>query len=337
MFARPVALLALFLAPAALAAPPQEAPPIPTADQIKEQVGAAQYRDALKGLTRILALKGPAAEPYNRPEMLMLRAECQLQLRDSRSALESLTLAQKEAAAASDADRLGTALAMGLLIQRSPAYKYTPKTTTGPIAKKPIDILDLKTRPDAYKALFEDELVAVRQTVRKAETSTSLVPVLEASRQAAALRGVEKAATGDIAQSKEFAESLGSHAAALLSAGVSDLSTKTDSIASRANTIVTSAMAYRDPTTGAPRMDNVSHRRGLEGTDVQDLRNIQKTCDQVIAAAGDLTLILPTQAAAFKDAAMTARGVGTKAGVVLNDNYNEMPATPVMPGGSPLR
>jgi len=333
MFARPVALAVLLLAPVAFA---QEAQPIPTADQIKEQVGSGQYRPALQGLMRILNLKGPAAEAYNRPDMLMLRAECQLQVRETRSALDSLAQAQKEAAAAGDADRLGAGLAMQLLIQKSPAFKYTPRSTTGPIAKKPIDILDLKARPDAYKALFEDELVGVRATVRKAETSTSLVPLMDASKQVAALRGVEKVATGDTVQSKEFAESLGSHAAALLGSGVAELASKTEAIAARANTIVTTPVAYRDQA-GLPRLDNISHRRGLEGSDIQDLRNVQNTCTQVISAATDLAMILPSQATAFKEAASTARGVGAKANVVLNDNYNEMPATPVYPGGTPLR
>jgi hypothetical protein len=327
----------------AAAAMAQEAAPLPTAALLKSQVEAGEYRPALQGLTRVLALKGPAAEPYDRLEMLLLRAECQLQLRAAAPALEALTQAQKEAVTRGDADKLGEVSAMMLLIQRSPAMRYTPKQSTGPLAKKPIEILDRGTRKEAYKALFEDELAAARPKVRGAETATRLPPVLEAAKVAGSLRGLEQAATGGEAASKEMTDNLARHAALLVENAVSDMSLKTETIAGRANTVVTSPILHRDPATNQARLVDMSHRRGLDGQETQALQTIDRDCAQVVTVAGDLALALPSQASAFKSSAAAATSLRAKVAAVLNDNYGEMapvpitPNLPVRPGGVIVR
>jgi hypothetical protein len=309
----------------------ESAPPLPTAEQIKAQVEAGQYRPALQSLLRVLNLKGALAEGYDRFAMLMLRAECQLQVKETRSALDTLEQAKKEAAGKADPDRVGEAAAMTLLIQRSPGMKYTPKTSTGPLAKKPIDILDRTTRQEAYKALFEDELATARATVRRAEAAAALPPLMEAAKAAGVLRGLEKAATGDVLQSKELTDGLASHAALLVSNGVNDLSLRTEAIAARANTIVTTPMAQRDPVSKTARMVDVSHRRGVTGDEVAELKKILNECTQAVGAARDLALVLPTQEKSFKASAASATTIGTRANAVLNDNYNDLQPAPITP------
>ena len=160
----------------------QEAPPVPMTREIKAQVEAGDYREALKGLLRALDLKGPAAQAYDRVELLMLRAECQLQIKESRACLDSLEAARKEAGVQGKSDGVGAAMAMALLVQRSTAFRYVPKTAAaGPVAPKPVDILDRQARPEAYKALFADELAGTRQKVRAAETVRTMPPIMEAA------------------------------------------------------------------------------------------------------------------------------------------------------------
>src|SRR5207248_1905113 len=108
---------------------------------------AGQYQDALKALLRILELKGPAAAGYDRHEMLMLKAECQLQIKQSSAALDTLELARKEAAAAANEGHVMEASALAMLVRLSPGGNYTPQTGT---IRKPIPIHDRTLRKAGY-------------------------------------------------------------------------------------------------------------------------------------------------------------------------------------------
>ncbi len=203
MVKRTWVLLGVLLWAGAIAA--QDAPaPLPLPGDLKQQVDAGEYRDALKGLSRVLDLKGAAAEPYNRFEMLTLRAECQLQLRQTAAALDSLTAAQKQAASQGNADGVGASLAFADLIQRSPALRYTPKASNGPLAKKPIDILDRSQRPQAYEALFADELTSAQQKVRQAETARQMPPILEAAKMPRHFAASRKPGRGMMCRRRRF-------------------------------------------------------------------------------------------------------------------------------------
>src|ERR1051325_2735669 len=90
-----------------------------TQDEIKKLVDAGQYKDALKGMSRVLALKGQAAVGYDRFELLMMKAECQLQVKDSTGALATLTEAKKEAFGQRNFDKLAEPTALTYLIQKS--------------------------------------------------------------------------------------------------------------------------------------------------------------------------------------------------------------------------
>src|ERR1035437_3345318 len=138
-----------------------EEPPLPTAAEIKNLVDAGQYKDALKPISRALALKGPAAAPYVRPDLWILRAECLLQLKqDQQGALAALEQARKDAFGERKFEKMAEPTALTMLIQKSNAYKYTPRG-----AKEGISILDRTLRPAAYAALLADELPATKQKV----------------------------------------------------------------------------------------------------------------------------------------------------------------------------
>ncbi len=301
----------------------QDAPaPLPLPDELKQQVDSGEYRDALKGLTRVLDLKGAAAEPYNRFEMLALRAECQLQLRQTAAALDSLTAAQKEAASQGNADDVGASLAFADLIQRSPALRYTPKTSNGPLAKKPIDILGRGQRPDAYKALFADELTSAQQKVRQAETARQMPPILDAAKNAAALRGIEKAGTGDDVQTQALTKGLSARGLSLMTSALGDLSVRIDAVSKIANTTVTTSVMQYDQISGRSWPQQILTRRGLDGGNMSELKGIQQTCAQITSAANDLGLALSQDQNAYKDIAAQADGARNKAGALLTENFN---------------
>src|SRR5580765_6335680 len=71
---------------------------LPTAAEIHQLYDEAKYPQVLQKLQRVLILKGEAAKPYDRHDLLRLRGETQLHLKAQAPAAQSFT----EAAAATD-------------------------------------------------------------------------------------------------------------------------------------------------------------------------------------------------------------------------------------------
>jgi hypothetical protein len=301
---------------------PTAGPALPTAVDVRKQVDEAQYRDALKNLQRILDLKGPPAAAYDRAEMLLLRAECQLQIRQFQAARTSLDAAVKEARGpVPSPDQLAKALALSALVAKSPNMLYTPRNRTGPLAPKPIDILDRVTRPAAFKALFEDSLPDGKARVRNAAIAETLPPILDAARDLATLRAIEKAATDDDAQSKALVADLAKRAIILLGNSVADMNGTVETIATGANLKYGMPVQRVDPVSGQTAMDQISRRRGLLGDEPARLRSIQQACTQVIATCRELPLALDA-AETFNAIAGDADAVAKKAARVLSDDYS---------------
>src|SRR5689334_4614100 len=55
---------------------------LPTTDEIHELFKDQKYKETLQRLSRVLALKGEAAKAYDRHDLLRLRGETQLKLKD---------------------------------------------------------------------------------------------------------------------------------------------------------------------------------------------------------------------------------------------------------------
>jgi len=302
--------------------------PLPTAAEVRKEVDGAQYRDALKNILRILDLKGQPAAVYDRTEMLLLRGECQLQIRQIQAAQEALDAAVKEARGVNgvppNPENAGKALALSALITKSPSMMYTPKTRTGPLAPKPINILDRTARPAAYKALFVDALADVETKVRALQLVQTMPPILDAAKSVAALRALEKAGTGDDAQSKVLAGDLTNHAAALLASSMGGMTSAADAIGAGANLVYTLPIQRVDMVTGARYIDQAPRRRGLVNDDGARLKSIQQTTAQIITACQDLDLLLDARDT-FKSLAADANTLTQKAGKILSDDYSRMP------------
>jgi hypothetical protein len=302
--------------------------PLPTAAEVRKQVEDGQYRDGLKDLVRILDLRGPPTAAYDRAEMLQLRAECQLQLRQTSAAQASLDAAVKEARGSKDVppnpDRLGQALALSALVAKSPNLLYAPKSRTGPLAPKPINILDRTARPAACKALFDDSLPDVKTRVRIALDASAMPPVLDAAKAVATLRALEKAGTGDDAQSKRLAEELAPRAVLRLGNSVADMDGAARTIVSAANMVYSTPAVRVNPVTGVRTFDQIARRRGLVGDDAARLKSIQQTCAQIITACQDLPLALDATDD-FNAIAKNADALAQAVGKALADDYSRPP------------
>ncbi len=169
---------------------------LPTPAEVQKLVDAGQYAAALKQLQRILGLSATLGAAYDRYDMLMLRGECQLQVRQQPAALDSFAAARKEAFLQHKPDQAADPIAMIFLIRSSKAYQYVPKAAG---AERPILILDRTRRTAAFGAILTDEFPAAEKKVAASANMTTIAPLLEVAKSAGILRTVEFAqlATAD--------------------------------------------------------------------------------------------------------------------------------------------
>src|SRR4051794_20686224 len=118
-------LLVLALALAARGAPPAKQDV--SIDAARADASRGEHRAALP---KIGALLAPPNEPLpgDRYELLMLKAECQLQLKDRLGAVSTFKSAAKTAG---DATKLAAARANAVIVERSWSGSYTPANAVG--------------------------------------------------------------------------------------------------------------------------------------------------------------------------------------------------------------
>ena len=291
-----------------------------TSDEVHKLFDAGQYADALRAVARIIGLTGAAAAPYNRHEMLMLRAECQIQLHQLPAATGTAEFAKKEAALAHKSDDEMEAEALALLLQRSPAGTYTPLTAE---VKMPIKLADRDKRKDAYTALYGDAKELFGRKTEAAEKGTSLPPYLEIAKLAPTLRVAEYGATKGTAESDAAIKDIADHAAKLVDTTLTDLDAKVDRISTEANRIVTETATVTGRN-GQGYATQRSHKEGLTGTDAQDLNDIDATCKRVSPAMLEFVKAFPDQADAFKKLVSKAKDISAKSQKTLNADYLNM-------------
>src|SRR4051812_7735182 len=85
-------VMVLFLFLAFVAGPVATA--APTMAQVRESFAAGQYQPTLRSIADCLALKGQAAEGYDRYELLTLKGECLIQLKSAAYAANAFEDAQ---------------------------------------------------------------------------------------------------------------------------------------------------------------------------------------------------------------------------------------------------
>src|SRR5688500_16894818 len=98
-------------------APALAQPALPTVQQLEQQLDT-NPQEVLRGVARLLALKGAAAQQYDRYELFSLRGEASLRTKAMPAAAEAFAMAGKET---TDPAKKATARANEILIRRSKA------------------------------------------------------------------------------------------------------------------------------------------------------------------------------------------------------------------------
>ena len=295
-----------------LAAAPANPPP--TMDQIQGLYSKGDYDGTLRDIAHAMSLGGKAAESYDKHDLLVLRGEAELRLKQPSPAAVAFHQAAKET---KDDDQAASARATEILIKKSRQLQYTPKTVEKGKKPEPIDIVPADKRKDAMIALYTDELAAVTPRIRAAKEATSLTAIVSALKEVNArnLADLDIAAHGNNEATKQALTDLKDHASELMSKALDKLGKEVDRITSRAGEMVSGQRGnYRTGVT-----QDVSHQRGLSAGDPQELKQIEQTATQIAVAAQELVAALGDKTAA-NDIIEQANDVKDKAEKTLRTN-----------------
>lgn len=317
---RAVSLLTLafgLLAPVVSRAAGAEA--LPTQDDIHQLFDQGKYPLALQKLQRVLVLKGAAAKPYDRHDLLRLKAETHLRMKVQAAAAQAFTEAADEAGQdthAGDVDR-----AMALLIKRSQNFAYTPKVREKGKPTDPINIVEAETRKQALEALFRDEFAVAAPKIKAVQDARQLPPIIDVMATVRDVRILESAATGSTAETKKVVGDLGARAQELMADAVKRLKGPVEDIEKSANEIVRVESVGGDPRTGGLRSDPKWKKKGIDRRDTTDLQDTIATCEKIAAACRDLADVLGDGAADFGGVRSEAGKLARRADQVLNADY----------------
>jgi hypothetical protein len=308
------------------ASPNANAGALPNADEIHELFKDAKYKEALQKLNRVLALKGDAAKAYDRHDLLVLRGETQLKLKDTAGAAMSFEQAAKEAP---DDRAKATDAATQAVLKRSKGLTFTPAAKKGAKAgakPEPIDISDPEKRKPAFEALLAEQKEQVAPKLAAAKTAKTLQPIVDALQAAGGLRTLELAANGDDAEVKTMTQDLTGKAQKMMGDAVKDMTDAVDQIEKAANDLKEVMTPVRAPggigrPSGNVYAERTYKKRGLTTPDMKELKQIISDCRKLVPAAKELSEKLGDSGEEFKAIGKDVVALGTKANEVLTTDY----------------
>jgi hypothetical protein len=299
---------------------PKPAAAVPSMKEIRALFEAGKYKETLQGLNRVLALKGDAAAPYDRHELLRLKGETHLKLRDAKSAAAAFALAVKEAP---DEKSAAVDRATETVVKRSKNLAVTPRPTKARPKPEPIDVSDPEKREAAFEALLEEAKEAAAPKLKAAKGAKTLPPIVEAIESIRDLRALELAATGEDAQVQAMVTELSEQAHELMSDATQDMTELVDDIERAANDYVEIAMPVRVPGSNRVTMERSHKKRGLNERDTKDLRRVLADCEKLLPLAKGLAEYLGDSGKQFEAVAEDAQAVGKKAHELLKTDFSE--------------
>lgn len=289
-------------------------------DDIRQLVSDGKHREALQKLSRVLALKGSAAAQYDRHELLRLKAESHLNIKDSAAAASAFAAAAKEAP--DDAARAQDK-ASELVVKRSKNLQFTPRPAKKGGKTGPIDITTMEARKEAFAALLEEEKAAAGPALKKARDARSLPPIVDGLKKVGELRMLELAATGADAEATKLIEDLAGQAHKLMDQAVQDMTSLVNDIEQSANDVQPVAVPARSPGGRGPILYQSAKRRGLTTRDTQDLKRTINDLRKLVPMARELVQSLGEAGKQFEKIADDGEAIGNQAQKVLTTDYGD--------------
>jgi hypothetical protein len=303
---------------------------LPTQDDIRKAFEAKQYAKVIADVGRVLPVRRETAVGYDRYELLMLKGESHLQLKQAKSAGDAFTAAAKETrdeikAATARATQRMLRESKGLTAQRRHSASASSTgggasaTAAGPAS---VDLLDREKREDALRLTYDNLRDAAEPKVKEATRSRTLPPILDALTALSDIRDLELAATGGDSSTASARQELGERARSLMSKELDRTEGDIKLMFESANNVVTTrTTAVTSITTGAGYDQTKVYRRGLSAKDRTDLKAAMKTCQQIMAAAETITRQSALDSKAADELVGRAKKIGQAADRALTTTY----------------
>ena len=298
---------------------------LPTWTEMRESFEAGDYPRTLQQVARALAVKRDAARDYDRYELLILKAEAHLRLKNTAAAAAAFDEAAKSATHARGA-AVGTVSAE--LVRRSRNLQYTPpaqKKEKGAAAAgpaEPIDITDADGRARAFTAMLEDAKGKVVAEVKAARAAATLPPIVDALAMLRDLRLLELAAEDEGGAAAEMAAGLAERARALVERPVQQMAEQVAKIEEAASREYTDYTPRRNP--GGARVTRVtSGVTGPSAAQSAELRRIVAECRGIHESIARIAVVLLGRA---EGRPVAKRGDDQDAGVLGGAVLDELAA-----------
>lgn len=262
---------------ATFSAPTTQPMPLPTMQDLQQMHDAGAYRHCLQQIARVMMLGEPAAKPYDKFALLLIRGDCLLHLGDTSTALDAYAAAEKSDIPAQAAD----ARAMAVLIRHSIKTTFTPADPPG---AKSLDIVNHDQRRQAMLDLMKQLQLANQHQIDLAAESKTLVPIFDAAPTLLDILALDVSATGANKEIHPILARIGDHARELI---INELAT-IDGRISGIERIANSPMEL--PALGGYWW-SVTGRRGLTTDDRESLRNDGRYAEKLMRTAAEFRRI----------------------------------------------
>jgi hypothetical protein len=198
-------------------------------EDVRADFDKGEYRAALTKTNKLFSSSLDEPLPSQKFELLMLRGECQLQLKDRLGASTSFKSAAK---CAEDVDHLALAKANALIVEKSTMGKYTP---TFGASKTPIDILPMDSRKQAMAALQAELWSQNKSQVDAAMKATALPPIEKIFVPLSNMFFLETVAKGEAFDTGKVMRDLGQHAYEMMKGEATRLGRRVEQLNQAAN------------------------------------------------------------------------------------------------------
>jgi hypothetical protein len=295
---------------------------LPTQEAIKAAFDAGEYQRVLQFVGRAIAAKpGTTPSDYDRYELLTMRGESYLRLKQNKSATDAFAQAAKETkdeqkAAIARATQRTIRESRGSTVQRrakSPASTGTPTTA---------NLLKPDEREAAFRIVYDNLRESATPKIKAAAEARTLPPIIDALTAVADLDDLAQAGAGGDSDLAAARQELGERGRELITRELDRMDKDVAEIRRSAETVVEQrSVAVTSMATGSGYDKYLSIRRGLTDKDRADLKEVLKTCERIIPAAEQLARSTSGTAKNADETVNRAIEVGRAAQRVLEAKY----------------
>ncbi len=302
----------------------QQNEPLPTMAELQQLMADKQWQPLLQKLSRVVSLRGAAAQQYDHYELLMMKAEAHTQLKANSAAIAAFNEAAKEPNITHDKAAIASASAN--LIKSSQGMVYKRKVPgTQPSDPKSYDVLDRENRKQAFAALAADLNSLLQSKAKAATTATNLRGVVDVLHALGDLKNAEIAAGDATPMADALLTPLVAHAKDLSSKALADDRNRVDVIEKSANTVIDvvdrqhiNSGGYGGQTIQVTRYK----KQGLIGNDMSNLKSLIQDCQTISAGDKQLADMFGDVGKPLLDVSAEADKLSDRAKVILNTDYS---------------